>query len=228
MPGVDDGVAGQRAESAGDGIQDGREVGVRPPGRAWAALEQGVATEHRFKVGRIPADRPGECPGVCRARSSMPATRSVSPSSTVRKSLSGCVIRHSTSSAGCISTGASSASPNSGATVTWSLWPCVQTTATTWRPPTDITIGPASWAASKTTTSESSPTIHMLLSTSQLPPSSSKVPWVTTRWIALITTSPPSATPRRRASCGTPLRWRPTRCVRRRTSPAAAGPAGRG
>ena len=52
----------------------------------------------------------------------------------VRKSLSGCVIRHSTSSAGCSSTGASSVWPSSGATVTWSLWPCVHTTATTLRP----------------------------------------------------------------------------------------------
>ena len=72
-------------------------------------------------------------------------------------------------------------SPSSGATVTWSLWPCVQTTATTLRPPTASTIGCAVWAASKTTTSLSSPTIQMLLSTSQLPPSSSNVPCVTTR-----------------------------------------------
>ena len=63
----------------------------------------------------------------------------------------------------------------------WSLWPCVHTTATTCRPPTASSMALASWAASMTITSESSPTIQMLLSTSQLPPSSSKVPWVTTR-----------------------------------------------
>src|SRR6201996_5849878 len=127
---------------------------------------------------------PGECPGVCSARTSVPATVSVSPSDTARKLLSGWVIRHSTSSPGCSSTGASSASPSSGATVTWSLCPCVHTTATTFRPPTAATMGAAVCAASKTTTSESSPTTQMLLSTSQLPPSSSKGPCVTMRSMA--------------------------------------------
>jgi hypothetical protein len=61
---------------------------------------------------------PGEWPGVCSACSAVPATVSVSPSEYARKSLSGCVIRHSTSSPGCSSTGASSALPSSGATVT--------------------------------------------------------------------------------------------------------------
>src|SRR6478609_10174847 len=143
------------------------------------------------RSGAYQHTEPGECPGVCSARSSSPATRTFSSSPTARKSLSGCVIRHSTSSAGCSSTGASSASPSSGATVTWSLWPWVQTTATTLRPPTASTIGPALCAASNTTTSFSSPTIQMLLSTSQLPPSSSNVPWVTTRWIGPPFTSTP-------------------------------------
>ncbi|SHT57697.1 Uncharacterised protein [Mycobacteroides abscessus subsp. abscessus] len=67
----------------------------------------------------------------------------------------------------------------------WSLCPWVHTTATTLRPPTASMIGCAEWAASKTTTSSPSPTIQMLLSTSQLPPSSSKVPRVITRSIPL-------------------------------------------
>src|SRR5690348_11747175 len=138
---------------------------------------------------------PGEWPGVCIARNSVPPTAKVSPSDMERKSLSGWVIRHSTSSAGCSSTGASSLSPSSGATVTWSLWPCVHTTATTWRPATASMIGAASCAASNTTTLELSPTSQMLLSTSQLPPSSSNTPDVTTRSIATIRASPPNAAP---------------------------------
>ena len=113
-----------------------RPVAPGPPSNRVSPLNTALSS------GACQHTDPGECPGVCIARSSWPATRSVSPSLTVRKSLSGCVIRHSTSSAGCSSTGASSASPSSGATVTWSLWPCVHTTATTLRPPTAITMGP--------------------------------------------------------------------------------------
>jgi hypothetical protein len=79
-------------------------------------------------------------------------------------------ICHSMSSAGCRNTGASSALPRFGATVMWSLWPCVQTTATTLRPATASMMGCAVCAASNTATSFSSPTTHTLLSTPQLPP----------------------------------------------------------
>src|SRR5882757_6358660 len=166
-PEIDCGIVGK---SENDG-----PVGRGQPGKRVSPLNTAPSS------GACQHTEPGECPGVCNARNSVPATFSVSPSDTTRKVLSGWVIRHSTSSPGCSSTGASSVSPSSGATVTWSLWPCVHTTATTLRPPTAATIGAAVCAASKTTTSESLPTIQMLLSTSQLPPSSSKVPWVTTR-----------------------------------------------
>ncbi len=67
--------------------------------------------------------------------------------------------------------------------------------ARTCLPPTASTIGAAVCAASITTTSESSPTIHTLLSTSQVPPSRLKVPEVTTRSMRTLTTRPPIAEP---------------------------------
>src|SRR5690606_4746509 len=83
---------------------------------------------------------------------------------------------------------------SSGAASMWSSWPCVDTIATRRRPPTASAIAAASCAASMTIASSSSPTIHTLLSTSHVPPSSENVPDVSTWSIrAAIRASPPAS-----------------------------------
>jgi hypothetical protein len=71
------------------------------------------------------------------------------------------------------------AAASAGAASMWSLCAWVQTMARSVRPPSAARIASASWAASTTIASWSSPTIQTLLSTSQVPPSSEKVPEVT-------------------------------------------------
>ncbi len=134
VTGVDDRVAGSvpsRSE------MDSRMVGKSEKDRPVAPgppLNRVSPLNTAPRSGAYQHTDPGEWPGVCSARISTSPAVSTMPSSTLRKSLSGWVIRHSTSSAGCSSTGASSVLPSSGATVTWSLCPWVQTTATTLRP----------------------------------------------------------------------------------------------
>ncbi|SHT57718.1 Uncharacterised protein [Mycobacteroides abscessus subsp. abscessus] len=74
------------------------------PGPPWKS----VSPENTARSsGAYQHTEPGECPGVCSACNSRPPTGNTISSSTARKSLSGWVIRHRTSSAGCSSTGAS-------------------------------------------------------------------------------------------------------------------------
>src|SRR5262249_60051883 len=101
---------------------EGRRVGESEEDRPVAAgpPSKRVSPENAvLRSGAYQHSEAGECPGVWMARSSWPATRSVSASLTVRKSLSGWVIRHSTSSAGGGSTGAPGAAPGSGAPRAW-------------------------------------------------------------------------------------------------------------
>jgi hypothetical protein len=65
----------------------------------------------------------------------------------------------------------------------WSSWAWVSRIFSTVRPATVREILSTSWAGSMIMTEESLPTIHTLLSTSQQPPSSEKVPEVMTRSI---------------------------------------------
>lgn len=61
----------------------------------------------------------------------------------------------------------------------WSSWPWVRTMASTWRPFTFFQTAEASWAGSMTTHCSAPPTIHTLLSTSNVSPSRENVPEVT-------------------------------------------------
>lgn len=180
VTGIDDGLPGQHAQAFGDGVQDGREVRERPAGRARSALEKCVPEMTALRSGMDQQTDPGSARGVQRVQFDTAGAEHLavvdgaevlvrvygSPQHVI-----GGVQQHR----------GVEGRAEFGATVMWSLWPWVQTTATTLRPPTASMIGAAVWAASNTTTSWSSPTIQMLLSTSQLPPSSSNVPLVTTR-----------------------------------------------
>ncbi len=154
---------------------------------------------------------PGACPGVCRTRRSAPPASIVWPStSQASGSRSGWVCFHSGRSSWCSQIVAPVRSARAGAASMWSLWACVHTMAVSRRSPTASAMASASWAASMTIASWSSPTIHTLLSTSQVPPSRLNWPEVTrcsTR--VVIRAPPPSAARHRGASARTPSPPRP-------------------
>ncbi len=159
---------------------------------------------------------PGACPGVCSTVRSAPAASRTWPSSSHWSgSRSGWVSFHSGRSSGCSQITAPVRSARAGAAFTWSLWAWVQTMARSRRPPSASTMASGSCAASMTIASWSSPTIHTLLSTSQVPPSRVNCPEVT-RWSmrAAIRASPPSAARRPGASARRPARRRRARSSR--------------
>lgn len=80
VAGVDHRLGRKRQEPVPDRIDDGREVAVGPSRGAGATGEQGVPGEDGARPGAWKLTDPGECPGVCRAMSSVPPTSKRCPS----------------------------------------------------------------------------------------------------------------------------------------------------
>jgi len=162
-----------------------RPVAPGPP-RKSVSPEKTVADSASYKQ-----HPPGVCPGVCRTLSGVRPTRNTSPSCSSPSGLdSGYTSRHRGRSAACRRTGARSADASATAALMWSLWPWVPTIATVRRSPTAAAIASWSWAASTMMTSDASPTIQTLFSTSNFSPSMAKMPEVLTRSITATSSRP--------------------------------------